>query len=219
MAGHRGRCVTAPPVLRARRFRVMACERGAFVAGGADALHYREQGHTGDPVKDLEAKLKFIQDNVPTRIQNVSGRHAHARSATHTARLRSSLPQERPLSLPRCVAHPDSVLAGSRTRRAPQPSRRGVGRVPPVPDGERGPLSALPGLYSPLTRHCGRHGEESSFAWSAWTRRRRGRLRSGSLRCAPPACTALPAPTDTTDALCSRRRSSGSGSSGARSGR
>ena len=36
------------------------------------------QGHTGDPVKDLEAKLKFIQEHVPTRISNVSGRHTHA---------------------------------------------------------------------------------------------------------------------------------------------
>jgi hypothetical protein len=36
------------------------------------------QGHTGDPVKDLEAKLKFIQEHVPTRISNVSGRHACA---------------------------------------------------------------------------------------------------------------------------------------------
>ena len=35
------------------------------------------QGHTGDPVKDLEAKLKFIQEHVPTRISNVSGRQAH----------------------------------------------------------------------------------------------------------------------------------------------
>ena len=38
-------------------------------------------GHTGDPVKDLEAKLKFIQDNVPTRISNVSGRRGAASGA------------------------------------------------------------------------------------------------------------------------------------------
>ena len=38
------------------------------------------QGHTSDPVKDLEAKLKFIQEHVPTRISNVSGRHAGART-------------------------------------------------------------------------------------------------------------------------------------------
>lgn len=32
-------------------------------------------GRTGDPVKDLEAKLKYIQDTVPNKVSNVSGRH------------------------------------------------------------------------------------------------------------------------------------------------
>jgi len=34
-----------------------------------------QPGRTGDPVKDLEAKLKYIQDTVPNKISNVSGRH------------------------------------------------------------------------------------------------------------------------------------------------
>jgi hypothetical protein len=32
-------------------------------------------------VKDLEAKLKFIQEHVPTRISNVSGRRVRAQAA------------------------------------------------------------------------------------------------------------------------------------------
>lgn len=34
------------------------------------------QGHSGDAVKDLEAKLKYINETVPTNPQNIMGRSA-----------------------------------------------------------------------------------------------------------------------------------------------
>lgn len=43
-------------------------------------FHFTEneplQGHSGDAVKDLEAKLKYINETVPTNPQNIMGRYA-----------------------------------------------------------------------------------------------------------------------------------------------
>ena len=106
------------------RLRQPCCRSCCLAAHAQSALClcHAAQGHTGDPVKDLEAKLKFIQEHVPTRIQNVSGRSVlvcplRADATTHTT----------PAFL--------LVLTFLCASRALQPSWRGVGRVPSIPHG------------------------------------------------------------------------------------
>lgn len=89
-----------------------AAPAGAASAARAALSLYKPTGapgRTGDPVADLEAKLKYINETVPNRVTNVSGR-------------RASEAAERPRREPRAHA-------------PPQHRRRGLGRLPRLPDG------------------------------------------------------------------------------------